>query len=103
MAAEQIVVLPYSSHAPLPLQWLVFPQVVGTAAVPHRAWGSSRPEPTIAQVPSATETVRALRHEWQASAQEVSQQTSSTQFPDVHSVPTVQATPLAPKAWTRSP
>src|SRR5262249_4864767 len=96
LAAAHTVVLPYFSHAPLPSQWLVSPQDAGVPGAPHRPCGSSLPDATTAQVPSADDAVRALRHEWHESAHVVSQHTLSTQLPVLQSPPVVQAVPLAP-------
>jgi hypothetical protein len=96
LADRQIVVLPYFSHAPLPSQWLVLPHDAGIPGAPHRPCGSSLPDATTAQVPSAADAVRALRQEWHASVHEVSQHTPSTQFPVVHSAPLAHVVPFVP-------
>jgi len=63
-AVPHEVVLPRSSHWPLPSQDPVLPQPVASTAQPPL--GSFNPEPTGPQVPSGRETVRTFAQAMQA-------------------------------------
>jgi hypothetical protein len=88
-ACEQLVPSAYFWQPPAPSQRPFVPQVVAPWSV-HVPLGSTEPAIIAEQAPRLPGTLHA-RHEGQL---EVVQQTPSTQLPEVHWPPPVQASPM---------